>query len=114
MMKNFCKNQIFSSQKLVASALVLVFLLSLTIHNHPFFAGSHNVNSVLKADATGKIHPLEICPACTVGKNITDTYDNLVSSLNIAENLVAVVSHNDLVFYSFLNSKKTSRSPPSV
>ncbi len=92
--------------------LVVVFVLSLGLHNHVFYFGSSLPNGAYKTDSGNPGHNIEYCSACRLSGNLRQT-DNVINvDFNKFGQLIAYVNNDLLIPSSYYRFNYSPRSPP--
>jgi len=92
-----------------AAALAIVFVLSLSVHNHGFAADS-GVRITKSADHLG--HSVEQCSACRLHGNLELPERENLPVLIDSPVLISFSTDVPLIPASFLTLYKSTRSPP--
>jgi len=101
------KNSIY---KFCIPALAVLFVFSLSIHNHSI-AGSSATNLDTNP---AQSHSIEDCSACWLQKNLQVPQIEYSFNGDKLGELIAFIDTEFLIPTSFLNLDKPSRSPPTV
>jgi hypothetical protein len=93
---------------------VLIFVLSLGLHNHVFYFGSSLPEGVYKTDSAYPGHSIEYCSACRLSGNLRQT-DNFVNvGFGKFGQLLAYVNNEVLIPLSYCRFNYSPRSPPTT
>lgn len=99
--------------RFLISGLAILFVLSLSLHNHAFYYGTSSfTKKVYQTESSYPSHSKDFCSACRLDGDIKpyDAVNNLdFSSLRT---LIAYLNLDVLIPSSFLIQNKSSRSPP--
>lgn len=102
------QNNAFS--RLFIPALAVLFVFSLSFHNHSFSTTTtHGLDSHSSAS-----HSIEDCSACLLQGNLQRPETGFSFNNNKLGLLLTTISIDFIVTDSFLNIDKPSRAPPSV
>ena len=98
--------------RFLVSGLVILFVLSLSLHNHAFYYGASLTKEVYQPESSYPRHSKDFCSACRLDGDIKpqDTVSNL--DIGFLGTLVSCLSSDILIPSSFLTQNKSSRSPP--
>jgi hypothetical protein len=101
-----------NNTKILSSFLVIVFVLSLGLHNHVFYFGSSLPDGVYKTESGYPGHNSEFCSACRLNGNLrqTDKFTNI--DFNKSSQLIAFVNTDLLIPSSYYQLNFSPRSPP--
>jgi len=109
-MKLFRKINKNSISKFCIPALAVLFVFSLSIHNHSKAGSSANNLDTNPAQS----HSVEDCSACLLQGNLQVPETEYSFDNNQLELLLAFISIDFTVPHSFLNLDEPSRSPPTL
>lgn len=100
--------------RFLISGLAVLFILSLSLHNHAFYYGTSLTKKVYQPESSYPRHSKDFCSACRLDGEIKS--QDTVSDLGFSS-LGTLVDHLNLdvlVPSSFLTQNKSTRSPPLV
>jgi hypothetical protein len=99
---------------LVIVSLAVFFILSSSIHNHAIPLGGPSSDTVSQSKSAYPNHSNDFCSACRINGNVNhSTWTNNLGYTPFGI-LIAFLNHDLLIPPSFLDSKKSPRSPPII
>lgn len=100
--------------RFLISGLAILFVLSLSLHNHAFYYGTFSfTKKICQAESSYPSHSKDFCSACRLDGDIKS--QDIVNNLNsLLGTLVFYLGSDVLIPSSFLIQNKSSRSPPIV
>jgi hypothetical protein len=92
--------------------LVVIFVLSLGLHNHAFYFGSSLPDGAYKTDSGRPGHSNELCSACRLSGNLRQTNNLIDVASNEFSQLAAYANTDLLIPSSYYCFNYSPRSPP--
>ncbi len=94
--------------------LVVIFVLSLGLHNHVLFFGSSFPDGVYKTEPGHSGHTSELCSACRLSGNLRQTNNFINVASNEFSKLIAYGDNDLLTPSSHYRFNYSPRSPPLI
>jgi hypothetical protein len=95
-------------------SLVILFVLSLSLHNHAFCFDNSSVKKVSQSESAYPGHSEQSCSACRLNGNVKPHDKTNIINSHSLETLIGFLDLGVLIPSSFLVLKKSPRSPPTT
>jgi hypothetical protein len=92
--------------------LVVIFVLSLSLHNHVFYFASSLPDGVYKTQSGYPGHNIEYCSACRLSGNLRQTNNFINIAFNRFSRLITYVNNDLIIPSSYYRFNYSPRSPP--
>ncbi|HSE83417.1 MAG TPA: hypothetical protein VLB01_02575 [Thermodesulfobacteriota bacterium] len=99
--------------RFLISGLAIIFILSLSLHNHSFYYGT-SLTKVYQPESSYPRHSKDFCSACRLDGDIKPQGAGDSLGFSSLGTLVDHLNLDVLIPSSFLTQNKPSRSPPIV